>query len=56
MKSSVRSTRFLGDVIDQGYAEMVHADQLDGKDGKLWYIPHHGVYHPTKGKLRVVFD
>lgn len=49
-------TCFLGDVIDQGYAEVVPADQLDGKEGKLWYIPHHGVYHPTKGKLRVVFD
>lgn len=24
--------------------------------GKVWYIPHHGVHHPTKGKLRVVFD
>lgn len=23
---------------------------------KLWYIPHHGVYRPWKGKLRVVFD
>ena len=23
---------------------------------RAWYIPHHGVYHPTKGKLRVVFD
>ena len=21
-----------------------------------WYIPHHGVYHPTKKKIRVVFD
>lgn len=23
----------------------------------VWYIPHHGVYHPQKtDKLRVVFD
>ena len=22
--------------------------------GKIWYIPHHGVYHPSK--IRVVFD
>ena len=21
-----------------------------------WYIPHHGVYHPKKNKIRVVFD
>ena len=26
-------------------------------DGRTWYIPHHGVYHPNKpGKIRVVFD
>ena len=25
--------------------------------GKTWYIPHHGVYHPSKPeKIRVVFD
>ena len=24
--------------------------------GKVWHIPHHGVYHPQKGKLRIVFD
>jgi hypothetical protein len=26
------------------------------EDGKLWYIPHHGVYHPKKNKIQVVFD
>ncbi|XP_015776464.1 PREDICTED: uncharacterized protein LOC107354491 [Acropora digitifera] len=27
------------------------------KDRKIWYIPHHGVYHPKKpNKIRVVFD
>ena len=26
-------------------------------DGKIWYLPHHGVYHPAKpNKNRVVFD
>ena len=25
--------------------------------GKIWYLPHRGVYHPKKpGKIRVVFD
>ncbi|XP_057687730.1 uncharacterized protein LOC130913275 [Corythoichthys intestinalis] len=47
---------FLTDVIDQGYAEIVPEGQLRQEDGKQWYIPHHGVYHPRKGKLRVVFD
>ena len=30
--------------------------QLEGREGKVWYIPHHGVHHPKKGTLRVVFD
>lgn len=49
-------TAFLTDMIDSGYAEVVPQDQLDGKDGSVWYLPHHGVYHPKKKTLRVVFD
>lgn len=30
--------------------------ELERCDGRLWYIPHHGVYHPKKHKIRVVFD
>lgn len=30
--------------------------QLHGISGKVWYIPHHGVNHPRKGSLQVVFD
>ena len=27
------------------------------EEGKVWYVPHHGVYHPKKpDKIRVVFD
>lgn len=47
---------FVSDVIKNGYAEEVPQNQLNGRDGKIWYIPHHGVYHPKKGTLRVVFD
>ncbi|XP_052407932.1 uncharacterized protein LOC127953079 [Carassius gibelio] len=47
---------FLADVISNGYAEEVPKHQLETPTGKVWYIPHHGVYHPRKGKLRVVFD
>lgn len=47
---------FLSDVIEKGYAALVPQEQLSRKDGRVWYIPHHGVYHPRKGKLRVVFD
>ena len=47
---------FLSDVIHKGYAEMVHPAQLNRSDGKVWYIPHHGVYHPKKKTIRVAFD
>ncbi|XP_034093136.1 uncharacterized protein LOC117560379 [Gymnodraco acuticeps] len=45
----------LNGVIEKGYAEQVPTQQHYGS-GKLWYIPHHSVYHPRKGSLRVVFD
>ncbi len=47
---------FLTDVINKGYAEAVPQEQLLRDDGKVWYIPHHGVYHPKKKTIRVVFD
>ncbi|KAL0176346.1 hypothetical protein M9458_028676, partial [Cirrhinus mrigala] len=47
---------FMEDVLRKGYAEKVSQKQLQRNDGKVWYIPHHGVYHKQKGKLRVVFD
>ncbi|XP_043237658.1 uncharacterized protein LOC122389569 isoform X1 [Amphibalanus amphitrite] len=42
-------------LLNEGYAEEAPTDSGSGK-GDHWYIPHHGVYHPTKNKLRVVFD
>ncbi len=47
---------FLGDVIQKGYAEIVPPAQVNRTDGKVWYIPHQGVYHPKKKTIRVVFD
>ncbi|XP_070548347.1 uncharacterized protein [Ptychodera flava] len=43
-------------IIDKGYAERVPQEELEGNPGKKWYLPHHGVYHPQKQKIRVVFD
>lgn len=31
-------------------------EDLKWSDGRIWYIPHHSVYHPTKRKIRVFFD
>ena len=37
-----------------GYA--VRVDEEKGVSGPVWYLPHHAVRQPEKGKLRVVFD
>ncbi|XP_071092716.1 uncharacterized protein [Haliotis cracherodii] len=48
---------FMKDLLDKDYAQKVPENKKDRKDGKVWYIPHHGVYHPKKPeKIRVVFD
>ena len=49
-------TAFLENVINKGHAEAVTKNELEKDDGRLWYIPHHGVYHSKKGTIRVVFD
>lgn len=49
-------TTTMTEVIQKGYAELVPKSELPGKPGQVWYIPHHGVYHPKKKKLRVVYD
>ncbi|KAL7870792.1 hypothetical protein SRHO_G00082890 [Serrasalmus rhombeus] len=49
-------TAFVSDLLSKGYAVEVPANKLNRNDGQVWYIPHHGVIHPQKGKLRVVFD
>ncbi|KAL0154441.1 hypothetical protein M9458_048704, partial [Cirrhinus mrigala] len=45
---------FMEKVIRNGDAELAPEASVGNI---VWYIPHHGVYHPKKpGKLRVVFD
>ena len=41
-------------VIKDGHAEPVPV-QESLREGKTWYIPHHGVRHPHKKKLRIVY-
>ncbi|XP_064627990.1 uncharacterized protein LOC135487824 [Lineus longissimus] len=48
-------SEFMNKTIAKGYARKVPAG-AEPKEGRLWYLPHHGVYHPQKKKLRVVFD
>ena len=46
---------FMRKMIDQGHAEKIQ-DRDISTTKPTWYIPHHGVYHPKKQKIRVVFD
>lgn len=46
--------QFMDEMLQDGDAEL--ATEKPGP-GEVWYIPHHGVFHPKKpDKLRVVFD
>ena len=47
---------FMNEVFQRGEAEKVDIDLKDSNSGKVWYVPHFGVRHAKKGKLRVVFD
>ena len=45
------------EMIDKRQAERVPDEELDFSDGRVWYVPHHGVYHQHKpDKIRVVLD
>ncbi|XP_074641169.1 uncharacterized protein LOC141898922 [Tubulanus polymorphus] len=47
---------FIDKMIKAQFCEMVPEHDLDRRDGMVWYLPHHSVYHPTKKKIRVVFN
>ena len=40
----------------KGHASQVPEEDLARNDGQVWYLPHFGVVHPQKDKLRVVLD
>ena len=43
---------FMKSLFEKGYAEEVGKECHE----QGWFIPHHGVYHPVKEKIRVVFN
>lgn len=50
---------FLEKVIEKGHASVIPEEELKSEPtpGKVWYLPHFGVYHPKKPtQIRVVFD
>ena len=46
--------RVITSLIEDGYAVAVPEGEMEAD--AVWYLPHHGVLEPRKGKLRVVFD
>ena len=40
----------MADTMAKGYARKVPLEQMNLENGKVWYIPHHGVYHTTNRK------
>ena len=54
---SADQINFMNEVIRKSYARKISEKAVNSAPGKVWYISHHGVYHPRKpGKVRVVFD
>ncbi len=48
---------FMNKILECGYAAKVPEGGLHVNTGKVWYLPHHGIYHPHKPeKIRVIFE
>lgn len=47
---------FMENLFKKGYAVKLNSTECEPTEGRTWYLPHHGVRHPVKQKLRVVFD
>ena len=47
---------FMSDMCSKNYVERIPSSELSTDEGKIWFLPHFGVYHKQKKKLRVVFD
>lgn len=46
----------MNDMLKKGYAVKFDSAEHKPTEGRTWYLPHHGVRHPVKQKLCVVFD
>ena len=49
-------TDFIDDLFVKVNVSQVPDEELSREDGRVWYLPHHGVIHACKNKLKVVFD
>ena len=51
----VEYSKCIRQLVEKGYAEKIEEDDQP-QAGRTWYLPHHAVKHPKKGKVQVVFD
>ena len=48
---------FVAEIVEKSYARKVPTEKLNRKNRRVWYLPHHEIYHPKKpNKIRVVFN
>lgn len=45
---------FMNDILKKSYAVKLNHAEHELNEGRIWYLPHHGVRHPVKQKLCVV--
>ena len=55
-KLHAQYTAGMQDLVNKGYAARVPEEEVDRRDGRVWYLPHHPVVNPNKDKPRIVFD
>ena len=49
--------QYMSEMLVKGFAEHVPEGSWNRSDGRVWFLPHHAVFHPRKpDKIRVVFD
>lgn len=48
--------KFMQNMLDNNFMEVVPDNELVTEPGKCWYLTHHSVYHSKKGKIRIVFN
>ena len=39
---------FVNEMVSKEHARKVPEGRLEVGHGKVWYLPHHGIYHPKK--------
>ena len=40
--------KFMKNITEKGYTKKVALSRLKTGEGKVWYLPHHGIYRPKK--------